>query len=75
MVIDQMGQIEVINEKSGERYEGSELEYFIDDQKDIGEVYLDGNLIYQSTSIFNEHELNMKFKELFAIHKQESTDV
>ena len=69
MVIDQMGQLEVINEKSGERYEGSELEYFIDDQKDIG-----GNLIYQSTSIFNEHELNMKFKELFAIQKQESTD-
>ena len=49
---------EIINEKTGDQYSGTELEYFLDDKTDIGEVYLDGNLLFQSTSIYNEEELN-----------------
>ena len=69
-----MDAIEIINEKSGDQYIGSEIEYFIDDTTDIGEVYLDGNLIYQSMSIYNEKDLSTKFNEAFSINKQESTD-
>ena len=53
-MIDTMETLQVINEKSGEQYTGSEIEYFIDDTTDIGEVYLDGNLIYQSTSMHKQ---------------------
>ena len=70
-MIDTMETLQVINEKSGEQYTGSEIEYFIDDTTDIGEVYLDGNLIYQSTSIYNEKDLKVKFKEIFAIDKED----
>jgi len=70
-MIDTMETLQIINEKSGEQYTGSEIEYFIDDTTDIGEVYLDGNLIYQSTSIYNEKDLKVKFKEIFAIDKED----
>ena len=66
--------MEIINEKSGDRYEGNDIEYFIDDSNDIGEVYLDGNLLFQSTSIFNEQDLKLKFNESFSITKEESTN-
>ena len=69
-----MEAIEVINEKSGTHYIGSDIEYFLDDTTDIGEVYLDGNLIYQSTSVYNEEDLKKRFNESFSINKQESTD-
>ena len=63
---------EIINEKTGNQFEGTDLEYFLDDKTDIGEVYLDGNLIFQSTSIYNEEELNHNFKKEFSITKGES---
>jgi len=66
--------MEVINEKNGDQYQGNDIEYFIDDKTDIGEVYIDGNLIFQSDNIFNEEELRLKFKESFSIIKEESTD-
>ena len=65
---------EIINEKTGNRHSGTDLEYFLDDKTDIGEVYLDGNLIFQSTSIHNEEELDHNFKKEFSITKEESTD-
>ena len=73
-MIDTMNIIEVINERSGASYHGNELEYFVDDSADIGEVYLDGNLIYQSTNIYNEDDLKIKFNEAFSITKEESTN-
>tara|TARA_R110001592_G_scaffold260711_1_gene525459 strand:- start:2801 stop:3025 length:225 start_codon:yes stop_codon:yes gene_type:complete len=73
-MIDTMNIIKVINEKSGGSYHGNELEYFVDDSADIGEVYLDGDLIYQSTSIYNEDDLKIKFNEAFSITKEESTN-
>jgi len=73
-MIDTMNIFEILNEKSGENYHGDELEYFVDDSTDIGEVYLDGNLIYQSTSIYNEQDLNTKFKESFSVTKIETKE-
>ena len=32
------------NISTGEVFEGDEIEYFVDDDTNIGEVYLDGNL-------------------------------
>tara|TARA_Y100001963_G_C6573466_1_gene349994 strand:- start:1 stop:213 length:213 start_codon:yes stop_codon:yes gene_type:complete len=69
-----MDILEIINEKSGEHYHGNDIEYFIDDTTDIGEVYLDGNLIFQSTSIYNEKDLKIKFEDIFSIIKEESTN-
>ena len=62
------------NISTGEVFNGDEIEYFIDDTNDIGEVYLDGNLIYQSTSIYSEHDLKRKFNESFSITKEEQKD-
>jgi hypothetical protein len=45
------------NISTGEMYNGNEMEYFIDDDTLIGEVYLDGDLIFQL-----EHALNKEFK-------------
>jgi len=63
--------ITIENIQDGTYLEGHELEYFVDDDTLIGEVYLDGNLIYQSTSIYNEKDLKVKFKEIFAIDKED----
>jgi hypothetical protein len=73
-MIDTMNIFEIINEKSGDSYRGNELEYFVDDSTDIGEVYLDGNLLFQSTSVYNENDLKIKFEESFSIIKEESTN-
>ena len=54
------------NISTGEVYNGDEIEYFIDDDTHIGEVYLDGDLIFQSLEVMNddqlEHALNKEFK-------------
>ena len=42
------------NISTGEVFNGDEIEYFIDDDTSIGEVYLDGDLIYQSLETMNE---------------------
>ena len=73
-MISAIDMIEVINEQTGAIFQGEELEYFIDDTNDIGEVYLDGNLLYQSTSIYHENDLNKKFNEAFSVTKQESAN-
>ena len=71
-MIDNMAIYQIIKEDSGTEFHGNEIEYFIDDTNDIGEVYLDGNLLYQSTSIYHENDLIKKFHEAFSIVKQES---
>ena len=55
-------------------YYGQDLEFMIDEETGIGEVYLDGNLLYQSTSIYHENDLNKKFNEAFSVTKQESAN-
>ena len=54
------------NISTGEVFNGNEIEYFIDDDTLIGEVYLDGDLIFQSLEVMNdsqlEHALNKEFK-------------
>ena len=73
-MIDNMAIYQIINEDLGTEFHGDEIEYFIDDTNDIGEVYLDGNLLYQSTSVYNENDLTRKFQESFSVTKQESTN-
>ena len=54
------------NISTGEVFNGDEIEYFIDDDTQIGEVYLDGDLVFQSLEVMNdnqlEHALNKEFK-------------
>ena len=54
------------NISTGEVFNGNEIEYFIDDDTHIGEVYLDGDLVFQSLEVINddqlEHALNKEFK-------------
>ena len=64
--------IEIINDINGAQFKGADLEFFIDDDKDLGEVYIDGNLVFQSDNIFNENDLRTKFEESFSIIKEES---
>ena len=38
--------IEITNIQDNQEFFGEELEFFIDDETNIGEVYLDGDLIF-----------------------------
>ena len=49
------------NLNTGTALDGDELEFFVDDETMIGEVYLDGELIYQDMDIANERLLRMNF--------------
>tara|TARA_R110002012_G_scaffold95682_1_gene231125 strand:+ start:714 stop:929 length:216 start_codon:yes stop_codon:yes gene_type:complete len=49
------------NLNTGTAIDGDELEFFVDDETMIGEVYLDGELIYQDLDIANERLLRMNF--------------
>ena len=46
------------NISTGEVFNGNEIEYFIDDDTLIGEVYLDGDLIFQSLDVINDNQLD-----------------
>jgi hypothetical protein len=61
----------VQNIKTGLEYNGNELEYIIDESIDLGEVYLDENLIYQSDDMFTESQLEQDFKIHFYIKDTE----
>lgn len=54
------------NISTGEIFEGKELEFFVDDDTLIGEVYLDGDLIFQHLDVMDDnqldHQLNTEFK-------------
>jgi hypothetical protein len=45
------------NISTGEVLKGDEIEYFIDDDLHIGEVYLDGDLIFQALDVLNDNQL------------------
>ena len=55
------------NISTGEVYEGEELEFFVDDDTSIGEVYLDGDLIFQSLETMNDNQLEHAFKLEFKV--------
>ena len=55
------------NISSGEVYEGEELEFFVDDDTSIGEVYLDGDLIFQSLETMNDSQLEHAFRQEFKV--------
>jgi hypothetical protein len=56
---------------SGEIFEGEELEYFVDDDTLIGEVYLDGDLIFQSLETMDDNQLEHAFHKEFKIIVQD----
>ena len=62
------------NISTGEVFNGEELEFFIDDDTLIGEVFLDGDLIFQSLDVLDdeqlEHALKLEFKMI-----QEEEDI
>ena len=55
------------NISTGEVYEGEELEFFVDDDTSIGEVYLDGDLILQSLETMNDNQLEHAFRQEFKV--------
>ncbi len=58
------------NISSGEVFEGKDIEYFVDDDTQIGEVYLDGDSIFQSLEVMNENQLEHALKVEFKVMKQ-----
>ena len=55
------------NISTGEVFEGEELEFFVDDDTSIGEVYLDGDLIFQSLETMNDNQLERAFYKDFKV--------
>ena len=62
--------ITIENISTGEVYEGDEIEYFVDDDTLIGEVYLDGDLIYQSLDVMNDDQLERAFRQEYKLLKE-----
>ena len=58
------------NISTGEVFNGDEIEYFIDDDTLIGEVYIDGDLIYQSLDVMNDNQLEHAFRQEFKVLKE-----
>ena len=58
------------NISTGEVFNGNEIEYFIDDDTLIGEVYLDGDLIYQSLDVMNDDQLEHAFRQEYKVLKE-----
>jgi hypothetical protein len=63
---------------TGEIFRGDELEFFIDEDTRIGEVYLDGDLIYQclDKDVVDEYELELEFNRIFEVsdYTEDATD-
>jgi hypothetical protein len=55
------------NISTGEVLVGEELEYFVDDDTLIGEVYIDGDLIFQAVDTIDEDHLMIEFAKDFII--------
>jgi hypothetical protein len=59
--------IDLENIQTNESFSGEEIEYFVDDSTLIGEVYLDGNLIFQSLDTIDEEQLEGEFHKQFYV--------
>jgi hypothetical protein len=55
------------NIREGHEYEGFELEYVIDEDVKLGEVYLDEDLVFQSDDVFTEKQLKQDFNRHFKV--------
>lgn len=55
------------NISTGEFLTGEELEFFVDDDTLVGEVFLDGDLIFQSLDTIDEDQLELEFYKEFII--------
>ena len=62
--------ITIENISTGDVHEGDEIEFFVDDDTYIGEVYLDGELIFQSLDVMNDNQLDHALKTEFKLLKQ-----
>ena len=62
--------ITIENISTGDVHEGEEIEFFVDDDTYIGEVYLDGNLIFQSLDVMNDDQLEHAFRQEYKILKE-----
>lgn len=61
----------VENIETMQQFEGDSLDFLIDDSTQIGEVFLDGNLIFQADDVVDEVQLENEFYNEFAIIKDE----
>ncbi len=59
------------NIMTGDTFIGEELEFFIDDETLIGEVYLDGDLIFQADDMSDEDMLELEFRKEFQVRDEE----
>jgi len=58
---------ELENIETGELISGDDIEYFIDDDTSIGEIYIDGNLIFQELDSMTESQLKLAFHQSFKV--------
>ena len=63
------------NISTGEVFNGSEIEYFVDDDTLIGEVYLDGDLVFQSLEVMNDDQLDHALNKEFKVTKETSDTI
>ena len=63
------------NISTGEVFNGDEIEYFIDDDTLIGEVYLDGDLVFQSLEVINDNQLEHALNKEFRVTKETSDTI
>ena len=59
------------NISTGEVFNGEELEFFVDDDTLIGEVFLDGDLIFQSLDVLDDEQLEHALKIEFKLIQEE----
>jgi hypothetical protein len=75
--INKPNMITVHNLLTGEIFRGDAIEFFIDEDTAIGEVYLDGDLIYQciDKDVQDEDDLEIEFNRIFEVTEfEEETD-
>ena len=63
------------NISTGEVFNGEEIEYFVDDDTLIGEVYLDGDLVFQSLDVMNDEQLEHALNKEFKVTKETSDTI
>tara|TARA_R110000803_G_scaffold178677_2_gene241075 strand:+ start:928 stop:1176 length:249 start_codon:yes stop_codon:yes gene_type:complete len=64
----------VENTETMHQFEGEALDFLIDESTQIGEVFLDGNLIFQADDIVDEDQLENEFYNEFAIIKDDDEE-
>jgi len=67
--------VTVENIETGDIFEGNDLEYFVDDMIYIGEVFLDGDLIFQSFDVIDERQLQEDFRQQFMVTEEEDYNI